>query len=326
MTRWGIAGTGAMAEAFLADLAITPGHRAVAVGSRDRGRAAELAVAHDVEQGLTYADLVRADVDVVYVATPHPQHRDLALAAIGAGRPVLVEKAFAATLGGAREVVAAARRADVFCMEAMWTRVLPAVRRAHEVVDAGEIGELIAVQADLGAFRAYDESSRLFDPARGGGALLDLGVYVVSIAQDFLGTPTTVTARGTTYPNGTDASAALFLEYAEGRSASLWCSLLAQTPGRAVVVGTAGSVEIAPRFHHPDTIVVRRNGQDPETMTLPSPGAGYTHEILEVGRCLDAGLTESPLVPLEDTVAVQWVLQQALEQLGSTPHEGTVDL
>lgn len=325
-TRWGIAGTGAMAATFLADFAHTPGHRAVAVGSRTAQRASEFATAHGIDVAETYAGLLGVDVDVVYIATPHPQHRDLALAAVAAGKAVLVEKAFTATLAGAREVVAAARTAQVFCMEAMWTRFQPAVVRARELVAAGEIGDVIGVQADLGAFRHYDEASRIFAPELGGGAVLDLGVYAVSLAQHFLGTPARVTAHGTRYPNGADASAAIQLGYDDGRAASLWCSLAAETPGRAVVIGTGGSIEIAPRFHHPDTIVVRRNGAPARALTLPPVGRGYSHQILEVGRCLDAGLTESPLMSLADTLGVQWVLEETLGQLGITPVEGSVDV
>jgi predicted dehydrogenase len=273
----------------------------------------------------TYRDLLDSDVDVVYVATPHPQHHALALAAIEAGKAVLVEKAFTATLAGARAVVAAARTRGVFCMEAMWTRFQPAAVRARELIAAGEIGDVFMVQADLGAFRAYDPASRIFDPALGGGATLDLGVYVISVAQHFLGTPDRVTASGARYPNGTDASVAIHLGYDDGRGASLVCSLTSETGGRAVVMGTGGSIELAPRFHHPTTLVVRRNGQPAEELDLPASGRGYAHEIAEVGRCLAAGLLESPVMSLDDTLGVQWVMEETLTQLGITVHEAEVD-
>ena len=325
-TRWGVAGTGAMAEVFLRDFEHVPDAEVVAVGSRSAERAAAFAAPHGIAQAGTYADLVRADIDVLYVATPHPQHRDLALAAIEAGVPVLVEKAFTATLAGAREVVDLAREREVFCMEAMWTRLQPAVVRALELVEAGEIGELLMVQADLGAYRAYDPTDRLFDPALGGGSVLDLGVYVVSIAQHFLGTPDRVSATGTLFPNGTDASAAISMAYDDGRAASVICSLTSETPGRAVVAGTGGSIEVVPRFHHPTRLVVRRNGQGEEELELPATGRGYTHQIAHVGDCLADGLVESPVVPLEDTLGVQWVMEEALAQLGVTPAEGVVEL
>jgi predicted dehydrogenase len=325
-TRWGIAGTGAMAEVFLQDFEHVLDAEVVAIGSRSRERAGAFAAAYGVKEAHTYGELVTADLDVVYVATPHPQHHALALAALEAGVPVLVEKAFTATLAGAREVVAAARARDLFCMEAMWTRLQPAVVEARRLVEAGEIGEVVAVQADLGAHRDYDPASRLFDPALGGGSILDLGVYVISFAQDFLGTPDRVVASGTRYPNGTDASVTMHLAYDDGRGASLACGLTTESPGRAVVWGTGGSIELPPRFHHPTSLVVRRNGQEPETRELPARGRGYNHEIEEVGRCLAAGLTESPVVPLDDTLGVQWVMEEALSQLGITTGEAVVEL
>lgn len=323
-TRWGIAGTGSMAATYLAEFEHVQDAEVVAIGSRTAARAVEFATEHGVAQGFSYADLMSADIDVLYIATPHPQHRDLALAAIAAGTPVVVEKAFTATLAGAEEVVAAARTADLFCMEAMWTRFQPAVVRARELVDDGAIGDLLMLQADLGAFREYDPADRLFDPHLGGGSILDLGVYVVSIAQHFLGTPDTVQATGTLFPNGTDASAVISMSYADGRAAGVMCSLTSETPGRAVVAGTKGSIEIEPRFHHPTFLTIRRNGQRPERLELPALGRGYTHQIAHVGECLAAGLKESPVIPLVDTLGVQWVMEEALRQLGIEASEGVV--
>lgn len=325
-TRWGIAGTGAMAEALLRDFEHVPDAEVTAVGSRTTERAREFADRHGIGGAFTYGELVRADLDVLYVATPHPHHHDLALASIEAGVPVLVEKAFTATLAGARRVVEAAREREVFCMEAMWTRLQPAVLRAKELVAAGEIGDLLMVQADLGAYRTYDPTDRLFDPALGGGSILDLGVYVVSIAQHFLGTPDRVAATGTLFPNGTDASVVITMSHDDGRAASVMCSLMSETPARAVVAGTGGSIEIAPRFHHPTRLVVRRNGEAEEEIDLRALGRGYAHQITHVGECLAAGLTESPVVSLADTLGVQWVMEEALGQLGITPSEGVVDL
>ncbi|MCY7400204.1 MAG: Gfo/Idh/MocA family oxidoreductase [Nocardioides sp.] len=324
-TRWGVAGTGGMAQAFLDDFVHVPDAELVAVGSRTRERAQAFA-ADRGGVGMTYAELVTADIDVLYVATPHPQHRDLALAAIRNGTPVLVEKSFTATLDGAREVAAAARDAGVFCMEAMWTRMQPAVLLARELVSAGEIGEVTSVQADFGAYRVYDPTHRLFAPDLGGGAVLDLGVYVISIAQHFLGTPSGVTAAGSLYPNGTDASVSMVLSYDDGRGASLATTLQAATGGRATLIGTRGSIEIGPPFHHPTRLVLRREDEPEQVLDAPALGSGYSHQIIHVQECLVAGLTESPLMPLQDTLDVQWVMQEALEQLGVSPEEGTVDL
>lgn len=329
-TRWGIAATGQMAAAFAEDLAVMPDAEIAFVGSRSPESAADFAGRFGAPGAGTYRDLVAAgaqgEVDVIYVATPHPQHHALALAAIEAGTPLLVEKAFTATLAGAQEVVDAARAAQVFCMEAMWTRFQPAVVHARELIAAGEIGELLMVQGDFGAHRTFDPTSRLFDLSLGGGAVLDLGVYPISLAQHFLGRPDRVTATGTTYVNGADASAAVQLSYADGRAAALTCTLASATPGRAVIVGTGGSIELEPPFHHPSRIVVRRNGEEPETIERAATGAGYVHQAEEVQRCLAEGLTESPVMPLADTLDVQWVLEEALGQLGITMAEADVEL
>ncbi|WP_106280734.1 Gfo/Idh/MocA family protein [Geodermatophilus tzadiensis] len=321
--RWGVVGPGRIAQNVLGDFAHVPDARPVAVASRSAERAAAFAGQHGLERSYgSYAEILAdPDVDVLYLATPHAQHHAVALAAIEAGKPLLVEKAFTATTPGAEQVVAAARDAGVFVMEAMWTRFQPAVVALRELVADGAIGEVRSVQADLGVDRAYDPADRLFALELGGGALLDLGVYVVSFAQMLLGAPDTVTAVGSTYPTGVDAEAGLLLGWDDGRSATLTTSLRYPTPGQARVFGTQGWIDVLPRFHHPDTIVLHRTGAEPETITRPASGVGYSHELAEVTACLQAGRTESAVVPLADTLAVQSVLGQAAEQLGVAHRE-----
>ena len=154
-------------------------------------RAQAFATQHDLAHAYGSYQEIMADagVDAVYISTPHPQHHAIALAAIAAGKAALVEKTFTATVAGAEQVIAAARQRQVFVMEAMWTRFQPAIVAARALIDDGAIGEVRQLQADLGVDRPYDPSDRLFDPAQGGGAMLDLGVYVVSFAQYFLGSP-----------------------------------------------------------------------------------------------------------------------------------------
>ncbi|MGY1736516.1 Gfo/Idh/MocA family protein [Geodermatophilus sp. SYSU D00684] len=316
--RWGIVGPGRIAQSVMGDFAHVDGARPVAVASRSADRAQAFAQQHGLERAYgSYAELLAdPEVDVLYVATPHPQHHAIALAAIEAGKALLVEKAFTATTAGAQEVVTAAREAGVFVMEAMWTRFQPAVVRMRELIADGAIGEVRSVQADLGVDRAYDPADRLFALELGGGALLDLGVYVASFAQMLLGTPDTVTAAGSTYPTGADAEAALLLGWEDGRSATLTTSLRYPTPGQARVFGTGGWIDVLPRFHHPATIALHRTGAEPEEVTRPADGVGYSHELAEVTRCLQEGRTESAVMPLADTLAVQEILGRAAEQLG----------
>jgi predicted dehydrogenase len=316
--RWGIVGPGRIAESVVPDFAVVEGAQVLAVASRSAHRAADFARRHGVERAYgSYAELIAdPDVDVLYVATPHPQHHAVALAGLRAGKALLVEKSFTATAGGAAEIVDLARSTGRFVMEAMWTRFLPAVVALRDLLADGAIGEVRAVQADLGVRRAFDPADRLFDPTLGGGAMLDLGVYVVSFAQMLLGAPDTVTATGSLFGNGADAEAGLLLGRADGRTASLTISLRCALPGAARVFGTDGWIDVLPRFHHPDTIVVHRATAEPETITRKPLGSGYAHELIEVTEAVRAGRGESAVMPLADTLAVQRVLDDALAQLG----------
>ena len=327
--RWGIAGPGRIAANVAGDLAHSEGTELAAVGSRSAERAQEFARAHGTDATRahgSYRELLDDDaVDVVYIATPHPQHADLAVAALEAGKAVLVEKTFTATLAGAWRVVDTARRHGVFAMEAMWTRFQPAIVRAREIYEGGVIGQVRSVQADLGTVRDVDPSDRLFAPELGGGALLDLTVYPVSFAQMVLGgTPSAVHAVASRETTGVDAENALLMAWEDGRFATAQTSFHSPSPGQARIFGTTGWIDVLPRFHHPTTIVVHRAGADAETIELPPQGAGYSHEIDEVNACLRAGRTESAVMPLDDTLAVQGVLAEAADQLGLTFSEVAV--
>ncbi len=321
--RWGIIGPGRIADKVTADFAHVEGARPVAVASRSLDRAREFAGRHGIGRAYgSYREILAdPDVDVLYLATPHPMHHPTALAAIDAGKALLVEKAFTATTAGAVEVIDRARAAGVFVMEAMWTRFQPAIGALRDLVADGAIGEVRSVQADLGISRPWDPADRLFALELGGGAVLDLAVYPVSFAQMLLGAPSRVTAAGSTFPTGVDAEVALLLDWPDGRTATLTCSLRGELPGQARVFGTGGWIDVLPRFHHPDTIVLHRHGAQVETITRPPIGAGYAHELIEVTECVRAGRTESAVMPLADTLAVQDVLGQALDQLGVSHSE-----
>jgi len=224
--RWGIAGPGRIADKVAADFSHVPDAALVAVGSRSAERAAAFASRHGAARAHgSYADLITdPGVDAIYIATPHPQHRDIALGAIAAGKAVLVEKAFTTTVAGASAVIAAARAQGAFAMEAMWTRFQPAMVQVRSWLDDEAIGEIRAVQADLGVVREFDPSDRLFAPDLGGGALLDLGVYVASFAQWVLGMPTAVAATGTLGRSGVEEEATMLLSFESGASATLTTS------------------------------------------------------------------------------------------------------
>jgi predicted dehydrogenase len=316
--RWGILGAGGIAATVAHDIARTPGNAVQAVGARDAGRAAAFAAAHGVARSYgSYAELVAdPDLDVVYVATTHAQHHEHALLALGAGKPVLVEKAFALNAWQAREIVAAARARRLFCMEAMWTRLHPLVRAAVAIAHSGRIGELIGVRTDLSKRFPYDPTHRLFDLAAGGGALLDLGVYPVTVAWLFLGRPDTVQVTGSLAPSGSDLTAALQWGYADGRVAQIYSSAAGDSPFAALITGTDGWISIEPRIHRPHRLVVHDVEGEQVVPGPPQQGNGYGDEVEEVARCLRAGELESPLVPLDETVAILELLDEARRRLG----------
>jgi predicted dehydrogenase len=326
--RWGVVGPGRIAGKVVPDFAHVPGAELVAVASRSAERAATFAAEHHIPRTHdSYAAILAdPDVDALYIATPHPQHRAIALAALRAGKAILVEKAFTVTPAATREIAELAARTGVFAMEGMWTRFQPAIVRLCELVADGAIGGVRSVAADLGVRPPVDPTDRFYNPEIGGGALFDVGVYPISFAQMLLGVPESVAATGALAATGVDAEEAVLLGFPGGRSATLLSSLLSPSPGQARVFGTAGWIDVLPRFHHPDTIVLHRPGREPETITAPHTGGGYCHELIEVTECVAAGRRESEVLPLADTIAVQDVMAEIATQLGVTVHEGPAEL
>lgn len=288
--RWAIAATGRMAHDFASDLANRSHHEVVAVGSRSGERAAEFARLLDIDRAHgSYASLLDdGDFDVLYIATPHPQHYAITAAALERKIPVLVEKAFTSTYQGAQALVRLAEERDVFCMEAMWVRFQPSYEFVRQLVSRGEVGEIRSISATLGAHHPFDEASRLFNAKLGGGVTLDLGVYLASLAQDFLGAPTSVRATGHRFSNGTDATVITHLEYPGGRSANLTASLEADLPNQALIIGTRAVVELDLSYRYPDSPVrVTYPGKAPETHRFTiSGGRGHYLEADEVRACL----------------------------------------
>ena len=316
-TRWGILGAGRIAGAFADAVGHHTRAQIVAVGSRHRDRAERFATAHGIPTThLGYDALVEdPQVDVVYVATPHSEHLEHALLAIRAGKHVLVEKAFTRNADEAQQVFDAARDAGVFVMEAMWTRFLPHVAALHQVIDAGEIGDVVNVSADHGQHMAFDPTSRLFAPELAGGALLDLGVYPVSFAHDLLGVPDSVHAVGQLTSTGVDGHVSVVLRYGERAQATLSTTLWARTPTVALVSGTEGYIEVAGPFYGPSSFRVTRN--DGRVWTFEQPSTkGLQYEAAEVARRIADGETQSPRMSWQGTTDVLRTLDEVRRQIG----------
>ncbi|WP_410563473.1 Gfo/Idh/MocA family protein [Amycolatopsis sp. cmx-4-61] len=310
--RWGIMGTGGIAGAFAQDLLLTESGVVAAVGSRSDDSAGRFADEHRIEtrHGSYEALANDPDVDVVYVATPHPMHHANARLALEAGKPVLVEKPFTMTAGEARDLVELARAKNLFLMEAMWTRFLPHIRHVRELLP--QLGAVVTVTADHGQWFAEDPAFRLFAPELGGGALLDLGIYPVSFASMVLGRPERVAAMATPAFTGVDAQMSMLFGYAGGAQAVLTCTLSAVSPTTAAIVGTDGRIEIDGPFYAPASFTLIPREGERSRFDYVDEGRGLRHQADEVALRLAAGDTESPLMPLDETVSIMTTMDEVL--------------
>ena len=273
----------------------------------------------DDDGGTGYQRLFADDaVDVVYVATPHAQHYEVALAALNAGKHVLCEKSLTINAREAAELVALARSRKLFLMEAMWSRFLPSMQRAFDIAASGELGTVQWVTADLGFPAVYSPTARLWALKDGGGALLDLTVYPLLWALGTLGLPQSVSATGTVNDDGVDAQNALTLGYHHGAQAQLTSSLLAYGPRTATVAGNLGYLQSIGSINNPREILVRIGMDEPRVEHFDVVGRGYSYELREVTRCIQQGLTESPVMPLEDSLNVMRLFDGVRAQLGVT--------
>jgi len=315
---WGVLSTGHIASVFAEDLAILPDEvRMVGVASRTLAKAEDFAAQYGVERACgRYADLAAdPDIDVVYIASTHTDHFPSAKLCLEAGKAVLVEKPLTVTPEEADELVALARDRGLFLMEAVWTRTNPLIRRAAEVVASGELGPVRHVAASFGFAFDGDATHRLLDPAQGGGAILDLGVYPVHGVNLFLGEPAAVLGSGTHASTGVDSHAAATLTYPAtadrpAATASVLCSLEITVPTRLEVFCSNGAVTID-NFIKPTEISILRGtdrSAEPEIAVTQLPGRGYTFQAQEVMRCLRSGELESKLVPWEASLATMRTL------------------
>jgi predicted dehydrogenase len=317
--RWGIIGTGRIASDFTADLALLDDATVVAVGSRQQQTADDFADRFGIPHRHASYDALVADpdVDAVYVSTPHPGHHAAARLAIEAGKAVLVEKPFTLNASQAEDLVAAARAKRTFLMEAMWTRFLPHMRRIRELLTSGVLGDVRTVTADHGQrFLPPDPTSRLYDPALGGGALLDLGIYPVSFASYVLGTPERVTAVSDPTTTGVDAQTSIVLQYAGGKHAVLTTTLGADTANVATIVGTEGRIEIDRIWYQPTSFTLTLRSGRTERFAEPRIGHGLRFEAVEVGRCLRGRRLESSHMSLDETLQIMTTLDEVRRQIG----------
>jgi predicted dehydrogenase len=319
--RWGILGTGGIAEAQTKDLKVL-GSPVTAVGSRTQERADAFAAKHGIPHAHGSYEALVADpeVDVIYVATPHPMHAEDAILALNAGKHVLVEKVFTVNAAEARSVVDLAHERGLVALEAMWTRWLPHMVRIREIIAAGTLGEVRTLIADHTQKLPADPAHRIQNPDLGGGALLDLGIYPVSFAWDLFGAPTSVQAHSSPTPvTGVDRQTAIILGYDDGQQALLQCALDTAGPNRAVILGTEARIEIDGVWYTPTSFrVVAPDGRVLEQYESRVEGRGMQFQAAELESLVAAGTLDSAVLPSAQTVAIVETLDEVRRQIGLT--------
>lgn len=316
--RWGILATGGIASAFASDLR-TSGRDLVAVGSRSQSSADAFAAKFDIPHAhSSYQALVAdPDVDIIYVATPHPMHHADAKLALENGKHVLVEKAFTVNRTEAEDLQRIAAERGLLAMEAMWTRYLPHMVRIREIVAAGELGEIRAVSADHTQLITDDPAHRLNDLKLGGGALLDLGIYPISFIWDILGAPTSIQATARLIETGADSEVATIMTHDGGAVSTSLSSSRAAGPNAASIIGTEARIDIDRVWYTPTTFrVVTPDGTVRETYTSEVEGRGMQYQALAAERLVSEGNLAGDILPIAETVAIMGTLDEIRAQIG----------
>ena len=318
--RWGILGTGFIAGLQTEDLA-EHGFTVHAVGSRNLATAEEFAARHQIPSPHgSYEELVTdPDVDVVYISTPHPFHYENALLALKAGKHVLIEKSFTMNARQAQDIVDLAESLGLVVLEAMWTRYLPHMVRIRELIRSGALGDIRTVIADHNQNLPKDPAHRLNDPALGGGALLDLGIYPVSFAFDVFGAPANIRAMASMTATGVDRQTAMIFEYADGQQAVLQCALDTAGPNRAAIIGTEGRIEIPSVWYAPSPFTrYDADGNVVEVFDEPVTGRGMQYQAREMERLISTRTLANDILPPQQSVAVMAALDEVRRQIGLT--------
>ena len=308
--QWGIMGTGAIARKFASDLVALPGARLLAVGSRSQTKADDFGREFKLTRCYpSYEELVSdSEVDAIYVATPHSCHQENTLLALAANKPVLVEKPFAINAREAEAVIRAAREKRLLVMEAMWTRFVPLYVRLRELLREGTIGPIQSIRADFGFQTDSATHPRLFDPSLGGGALLDVGVYPISLASMVLGSPVRVSSEARMGATGVDEHDAMVFSHPGGEMALLSCAITLNTSLDAMLIGERGSIWIHPPFWKAKAMTLTCEDGRQELLEFPFEGLGYQFEAIEFMDCLRSGRVESEIMPLDETLSIMKTL------------------
>lgn len=316
--RWGILGTGRIAGDFATGLGAEKDAEIVAVGSRAQETADSFADRYGIpNRHPTYEALAAdPDVDIIYIATPHNLHKENTISCLRAGKAVLCEKPFAINSSEAQEMISCARAEGLFLMEAMWTRFLPHIRDMVRRIEEGQIGDIRLFQGDFCYRAPVMPDRRTFNPALGGGALLDIGVYPISLAHHLMGSPARIASMAHLGETGVDELAGMLFQYEDGALALMSTAVRANTPHSLLISGTEGEIRADDRWWAPSGFTISRDGHEAETVRPDFIGNGWNYQAVECGRCLREGLTEHELMPLDESLAIMRLMDGLREEWG----------
>jgi predicted dehydrogenase len=314
--HWGILGTGKIAHTFAQDILLSELAVLYGVASRTFDRARSFGIQYKcIKYYGTYEELASDPaIDVLYVATPHTFHFENTIMSLEKGKAVICEKPLGMNQKQLQMMIDIARRKDLFLMEGMWTRFIPATEVYLGLIDKAAIGDVITLHADFGFKAPYDPDSRLFNKALGGGALLDIGIYPLFLSLITLGMPSEVKAMARMTPTRVDSYCSVLLDYDHSAKAVLESTFETETPTEATIYGAKGRIMLHQRFHHTEKITLYTEAGS-EDFVIPYKGNGYVHEIDEVNDCLLQGKTESPKLPLKLSLDLITLIDRVKEEI-----------
>lgn len=315
--RWGIIGTGNIANKFAMDLDFIADAELVAVASRSQKSADWFADHYNIPYRYpNYEKLAEnPDIDVVYISTPHPFHKGNSLLCLKNNKAVLCEKPFTINAKEAVELVAYARANKLFLMEAMWNRYLPALKRLKHLLAENVIGDILQLTADFSLKFQFDPKHRLFSPELGGGALLDLGIYPVSFSSFIFGQPKQIKSFAYLGQTGVDEQTSIILEFDDRKMASLFTSTRFTSPSEALLIGTKGNIKIHGPIYAPSRLTLVQDKKE-TIMEFPFEGVGLHFEAQEVIDCLKTGKMESDMMPLAESISIMKTMDTIRRQWG----------
>lgn len=299
--NWGIIGLGNIAHKFATDLLTIEDAKIYAVASRNQEKANEFASKYNATKAYSSYEALAKDphIDAVYIATPHTLHKENTILCLDHGIAVLCEKPFAMDSDEVNEMIAKAKDKNVLLMEALWTYFLPHYRYVLKALEDRIYGDVIKLEADFGFYRAFDNSSRLFNKSLGGGSLLDIGIYPIFASLSALGIPKHIKANATYFENGADSSCDMVFEYEKNVKAILKSTLIEDTPTEAIFYCKKGIIKINHQFHNPSTISLIPNEGEAETIDFNNKTIGYNYEAIHFNELLRQGKTESNVMSFE---------------------------